>query len=64
MELHDSWKMIALRMMLCGEVHKSVQHLEHLFKTYEGLRAVVLKLLIENLKTSEPYTTVWIAITP
>ena len=35
MELFDSWKMTALRMMLCGEIQKSVEYREKEFKTHE-----------------------------
>ena len=48
MELPDSWKMIALRMMLCGEIQKSVEYREKEFKTYEELRAVVMKWAINR----------------
>ena len=46
MELLDSWKHTALRMMLCGEIQKSVEYSEKEFKTYEELRAVVIKWAI------------------
>ena len=48
MELPDSWKMTALRMMLCGEIQKSVEHREKEVKTYEELRAVVMKWAINR----------------
>ena len=33
MELPDSWEMTALRMMLCGEIQKSVEYDEKELKT-------------------------------
>ena len=48
MELPDSWKMIALRMMLCGEIQKSVEYREKEFHTYEELRGVVMKWAINQ----------------
>ena len=48
LELPDSWKMTALQSMLCGEIQKSVEHREKEFKTYEELRATVMKLAINK----------------
>ena len=53
MEFPDSWKMIALRMMLCGEIQKSVEHREKEFKTYEEPRAVAMKRAISRKIESE-----------
>ena len=43
MDPPDSWKMTALRMMLFGEIQNSVEYRKKEFKTYEKLRAVVMK---------------------
>ena len=56
MELPDSWKMTALRMMLCGEIQKSVEYREKEFKTYEELRAVVVKWAISRKIENERST--------
>ena len=48
MELPDEWKMTALRMMLCGEIQKSVEYREKEFKTYDELRAVVMKWAVNR----------------
>ena len=40
--------MTALRMMLCGEIQKSVEHREKEFKTYDELRAVVTKWAVNR----------------
>ena len=47
-DLPDSWKMTALRGMLCGEIQKSVEHREKEFKTYDEFRAVVMKWAINR----------------
>jgi hypothetical protein len=46
--LPDSYKMTALKMMLCGEIQKSVEYREQEFKTYEELRSVVMKWAINQ----------------
>ena len=46
--LPDSYKMTALKMILCGEIAKSVEYREKEFKTYEELRAVVMKWAINQ----------------
>ena len=46
--LPDSYKMTALKMILCGEIAKSVEHREKEFKTYEELRAVVMTWAINQ----------------
>ena len=48
MELPDVWKITALRMMLCGEIQKSVEYREKEFKTYDELRSVVMKWAINR----------------
>ena len=46
--LPDSYKMTALKMMLCGEIQKSVEYREKEFRTYEELRSVVMKWAINQ----------------
>ena len=35
--------MTALKMILCGEIHKSVEYREQEFRVYEEFRSVVVK---------------------
>ena len=44
----DSWKMTALRMRLCGEIQKIVEHSETQFETCHELRDVFLKWAING----------------
>ena len=48
--------MTALKMMLCGEIQKSVEHREKEFKTYDELRAVVMKWAINRKIENERST--------
>ena len=55
-EFPDAWKMTSLKMMLCGEIQKSVEHREKEFKTYDELRAVVMKWAINRKIENERST--------
>ena len=46
--LPDSYKVTALKMMLCGEIQKSVEYREKEFRTYEELQSVVMKWAINQ----------------
>ena len=58
MELPELPNIVALRIMLCGEVLNSVDYCSKDFKTYGDIRAVVMKWAftrnIENEGASDP----------
>ena len=48
--------MTALKMMLCGQIKKSVEYREKEFKTYEEFRTVVMKWAINRKIENERST--------
>ena len=42
-ELPGSWKMTALRSMLCVDIQNNIEYREQEFKSYDDIRAVVMR---------------------